>query len=376
VDDVKQRVRRELNRLEPSPGGFEKTIQRARRHQRTRRLGAATLGLTLTAALVVGVWTLIRLGPQPSQPVSPPPPPANGPIWFEVTGKGQDSDSGVWEIKSDGSGLHKVLDFSEVNYWEIAWSTQATRIAYVDFLVGHYGIYTSNPDGTRALRLTDGADDGSPSWSPDGTKIAFSSSGPGQRDCKAIGDDLCTTDIYVMDADGSHITQLTEDPAADYQPAWSPDGTRITFARTLDAEMGAYAVYVMNSDGSGATLLTTDAGSHPHPSWSPDGTQITFVGHEAGSWGVYRIDADGGNGRLVALEAGSFTEGPVWSPDGTKIAFVSDRGGVPVLGCGTDGLCPPQIYVVNPDGTELERVTTMPEGVTGIAWRPLPAPSA
>ena len=113
----------------------------------------------------------------------------------------------------------------------------------------------ANSDGTEAVRLTDGANDGWPTWSPDGTKIAFSSTrhDPNVGACTSTGDtDLgCPTDIYVMDADGSNVTRLTTSSGSEYQPVWSPDGTRIAFTHTLET-WSPTAVYVMNADGTDA----------------------------------------------------------------------------------------------------------------------------
>ena len=95
---------------------------------------------------------------------------------------------------------------------------------------------------------------GLPAWSPDGTRMAFNSSSDGNED------------IYVMNADGSGQTRLTNNPAEDFFSAWSPDGSRIAFASDRD---GNPDVYVINTDGSGITRLTNNLASDLHPSWSP-----------------------------------------------------------------------------------------------------------
>ena len=110
-------------------------------------------------------------------------------------------------------------------------------------------------DGSNPTRLTDNpASDIVPAWSPDGTKIAFASRRDGNPE------------VYVMDADGSNPTRLTDNPTFDGVPAWSPDGTKIAFASGRD---GNPEVYVMDADGSNQTRLTNYPLSDAVPAWSP-----------------------------------------------------------------------------------------------------------
>ena len=100
-----------------------------------------------------------------------------------------------------------------------------------------------------------------PSWSPNATKIAFSSARDGNHD------------IYVMNADGSNRTRLTDNSAIDLNPSWSPDGSMIAFSSDRDGKMGRWTVpneiYVMNADGSNQTRLTNNPADDTEPSWSP-----------------------------------------------------------------------------------------------------------
>jgi TolB protein len=123
-------------------------------------------------------------------------------------------------------------------------------------------------------------------------KIAFTSTRDGNPE------------IYVMNADGSEQTRLTDNPATDFQPSWSPDGTKIAFSSDRSgASNGWFEVYVMNADGSEQTRLTF---SNPFfegdPSWSPDGTKIAFSTGRHGSDNreIYVMNADGsGQTRLT-----------------------------------------------------------------------------
>ena len=103
--------------------------------------------------------------------------------------------------------------------------------------------------------LTTSGGDWDPAWSPDGTKIAFASDG-----ARALNHG----DIFVVNSDGSGRTNLTNDPASDDLPAWSPDGTKIAFVSTRG---GAHSIFVMNADGTGVTRLTNNAGYDGEPAW-------------------------------------------------------------------------------------------------------------
>ena len=118
----------------------------------------------------------------------------------------------------------------------------AGRIAFTSTRDGNGEIYIMNADGSNVTRLTNNpANDDRPIWSPGGKPIAFVSDRDGNLE------------IYVMSADGSNQTRLTNHPARDVYPVWSPDGTRIMFVSNRD---GAFEIYVMNTDGSNVVRIT------------------------------------------------------------------------------------------------------------------------
>jgi Tol biopolymer transport system component len=131
---------------------------------------------------------------------------------------------------------------------------EGTKIAFTSDRDVNKEIYVMAADGTGQTRLTDNAaNDALPSWSPDGTKIAFTSNRDGNWQ------------IYVMAADGTGQTRLTDNAAFDFLPSWSPDGTKIAFTSDRD---GNVEVYVMNAqDGSNQTRLTDNAASDGLPDW-------------------------------------------------------------------------------------------------------------
>ncbi|MGH2653622.1 MAG: TolB family protein [Actinomycetota bacterium] len=115
-------------------------------------------------------------------------------------------------------------------------------------------------------------------------------------------------EVYVMNADGSGKTNLTNNPGTDLQPAWSPDGTRIAFTTGRDGER---EVYVMNADGSGQINLTSHPDPDEQPAWSPDGTRIAFRADRDGNDEVYAMNADGsGPANLTNSPANDFD--PDW----------------------------------------------------------------
>jgi uncharacterized protein (TIGR03437 family) len=224
----------------------------------------------------------------------------------------------------------------------------------------HFEIYSMSADGTGQTRLTNHtAIDLHPTWSPDGSQIAFQS----DRDNLFTG----RSDIYVMNSDGTNVRRLTTDPGFDEAPAWSPDGTRIAFLSTrADRDNNnVRQVYLMASDGSSQTQITFGASVQPQLSWSPDGSRIAFSA-PAGNQPlllIYTIAASGG--ATLPLTAPVSPESdimPAWSPDGRQVAFSRFRSGQNAS---------TEIYVVNTsDGGGLKNLTNADGDDTYPAWSP------
>lgn len=160
-------------------------------------------------------------------------------------------------------------------------------------------------------------------------------------------------DIYIMDADGSNIKQLTNTPEAQWNPRWSPDGSKIALVileDIVDPYAGS-AIYTINADGSGEANLTNNSAIDGLAIWSPDGKRIAFNSDRDGNREVYVMNANGSKQtRLTTADDYVYS----WSPDGKKIAFASERDGNR------------EIYVMNADGSEQTLLTS------NSAWNGLP----
>lgn len=227
-------------------------------------------------------------------------------------------------------------------------STLPGKIAFESRRDRNVEIYVMNADATQLTRLTNtsGAEI-SPAWSPDGLQIAFIS----------WPEDGSSAAIYTMKADGSERIRLTHTTKDASDPAWSPDGSK--FAFTFD-EPPYYLpdIYVMNADGSEPVNLTNNPANDSDPAWSPDGSKIVFVSDRDGNDEIYVMNVDGSDPVNVTSHPASDRQ-PTFSPDGSKIAFVSERDDID------------EIYVMNVDGSELTNLTSSPNTTDmGPSWSP------
>ncbi|MFQ6055486.1 MAG: PEGA domain-containing protein, partial [Methanosarcinales archaeon] len=223
------------------------------------------------------------------------------------------------------------------------WSPDGSKIAFSSKRAGNFDIWVMDSDGTNKVQLTANAtDDLKPAWSPDGSKIAFSSKRAGNFD------------IWVMNNDGSNKVQLTTDAAWDSDPVWSPDGSKIAFS---SKRAGKFDIWVMDSDGTNKVQLTTDTHFNWAPTWSPNGNKIAFESDRSGDFDIWIMAKDGTNKlQLTTNTKGDFK--PVWSPDGNKIAFVSERSGNS------------EIWVMAKDGTNKVQLTDNIAWDSDPAWSP------
>jgi Tol biopolymer transport system component len=268
------------------------------------------------------------------------------------------------------------------------------RLAYATETAGRRGldVYVVRVPGGKPVRVAGvpGRNDFSPSWSPDGRRLAY-------RLDPLRGDE---GDILVVPARGGAPKNLTRSPGvADWSPAWSPDGRRIAFFSMRGGGMG---LWLMRADGTGARRLTRSGSLDEYPTWSPDGRRVAFQSARLGEFEVLVTSTSGGAVRNLSRNPAS-DKWPAWSPDGRAIAFVSDRDGsedvfvAPAGGGG--GRQPPnqphlqeshpawsptgeltfsrhadsgpiELWAVAADGSELRRLETTVEPVFVFGWAP------
>jgi len=280
----------------------------------------------------------------------------------------------VWVANSDLSGPRKLTHGRTAGGWAV-WSPNGKRLAFQsDRQRGRAlrtpkhstNLFVMNPDGSGVKRLTDSKGvSGDAAWSPNGSSIAFDSDRGSRKRFSAI---------YVMHANGGKLRKVTRPrhPLSDYKPRFSPDGTRLLFARARGTVVTApAALFTVRLDGSDLHRLTPYSMRVDDADWSPDGKRIVFEayphGHDNAYGDIFVIDAGGGNAvnltRNPVGEAGSLD--PVWSPDGQKILFLDIRR---VNGVGRFGLA-----TIDPDGSGRKFVSSKNLEEHQVDWQSVTA---
>ena len=223
-------------------------------------------------------------------------------------------DLNLYVMNADGSGVTRVTndDFQHMSFTNLSWSPDGTKLAYVsggDFV--HY-LSVVNIDGSNKhhLRETNG-----PFldvvWSPDGSKIAYSA-----------GFDFNSSNLWVMNADGTGVTRVTNHEAPGVysrSPAWSPDSTRLVFESNRDGNDEIYMLWVRlfySPPELNLTRLTINSSADVDPAWSPDGQRIAFSTNRDGNFEIYTMKWDDGSD-LTRLTNNPAADGnPDWRPSG------------------------------------------------------------
>jgi hypothetical protein len=264
----------------------------------------------------------------------------NGPLAYEAGGSATPDVFSIQPLAQEDAPATPTQLTSTAADRDAAWSADGRRIAFMSERDGNAEIYVMNADGSGQTRLTnDPGFDADPTFSPDG-QIAFNSTRDGNPE------------IYVMNGDGTGQTRLTFDPATDRQADWSPNGDFIAFESNRS---GNFDLYAMSRNGGGLTQLTFDPDDDAEASWQPDSTRIAYTSGPEGGASVF-ILVPGTPGRTRLTTGFGDWHFPAWSPDAKQIAFSTLFGAT---------------YVVPAEGSD-----TPAFAASGIdaAWGPLPPP--
>lgn len=253
-----------------------------------------------------------------------------------------DNHQDVWTINADGTDLTRLTHSPGFDF-DPSWSPDGTKIAYRHERNDEPEIWLMNADGSGQRRLARGL---SPAWSPDGSTIAYAS--PGDLPCPPGRGPRCSG-LSIVNADGSGQHRVPHTDGGEY-PSWSPDGKQIAFNSNLS---GDHVMYIVNADGSGLVDLSK-VGEGWQVAWSPDGRSILFASHRDypdGYTDVYVMRPDGSDVRRLTHNR-AYT--PAWSPDGKHIVASA-----------------PGLFVMNVDGTGITALATPPVGETSLPdWTP------
>jgi Tol biopolymer transport system component len=294
----------------------------------------------------------------------------NGYLAFGSNRTGSQFSDDVYVTPLDAEAARQ-LTFRRADDGQPAWSPDGTRLAFKTTQFGSNQLAVMNADGSGEALLTRtfSFSEGQPSWSADQKTLIYrrTPENPLVQD-----GDIWALDIEASRRDPTNpvthpVLQL---PGDERYPTFSPDGTQIAFRHGDDLvePSGDEEVYVMNADGTNVRRLTDNADFDSAPAWSPDGQWLAFEhapgdtltpGTEPQEKDIYVMRPDGSDVHRLTDSPG-LDEGPVWSPDGTKIAFSSARDGQQ------------EIYVMNADGSDQRRLTNNPARDESPDWQPLP----
>ncbi|MBA4383864.1 MAG: hypothetical protein C0410_03950 [Anaerolinea sp.] len=264
------------------------------------------------------------------------------------------SENIIYTMNADGSGKSQLVP-SSANHTSQAfpsWSPDGSKIAFQG-AGGNYEVFVINTDGTNLQQLTNtpGWDNGDPSWSPDGSQIAYFSRGDPAFNYG---------EIWVMNADGSnkHPVMVDYSMSVGYV-TWSPDGSKMAFMAHEWPER-IWKIYVMNSDGSDIKLLTNSSGHSQYPQFSPDSNYLLYMSNRVGNYEIYVLDLNSGNETRITNNP-SFDYFPVWGGPGIQPPSVPPSTTISLNPANPDGLNSWYVSNVHTSVTASSNITNVTE---------------
>jgi Tol biopolymer transport system component len=325
MDDLRRTLEREMQQISPADFRIE-SVERRRRRRRRRQRIMTTVTAFVIAGLGVGMLARVMFDER-YRPAADP----AGRIAFISPGLGRTGDR-LFAAAPDGSDVVAVADI-HAEYPD--WSPDGNSIAFDDgqnlngsplpMPNGH--VYVVSVDGSSIRQIPSDVPASSPSWAPDGARLAVAAGGAGS-----------SPGIAWLDVATGQTTKVTENPFVGYwdaEPDVSPDGAKIVFVRVRElvergGERNLAALFVVDADGSGLRRLTPWIADVGTPEWSPDGARIAFNvadhGLGSGRTQIHVVDADGSGRAALTDDRSSSSFWPTWSPDGSAIIFTRWRG--------------------------------------------------
>ncbi len=258
-----------------------------------------------------------------------------------------DKNKALYVCDFDGGNLRKLTDGNQI-VLSPSWSPDGRRLAYTSYKNDKPDIYirTVNTGDEKLLADYEGLNI-TPAWMPpDGSRIAATLSFEGDEE------------IYLLTDSGKVDKRLTRSWGVDVSPAFSPDGKKMAF---VSGRAGSPQIYVMDLATGRASRLTFEGRYNTQPDWSPKGDRIAYSGMSDGSSDIFVINADGSGLRRLTMDSGR-NESPGWSPDGNMIVFTSNRKGAA------------DIYVMTSSGADQRRIVDMAGNQSLPDWSPVMKP--